>query len=282
MIIIDFSQIVFSNLHQMLSSNKGIFDEDLFRHMVINSLRGYKKRYYKKFGEVVVAMDSRTYWRKEVFPLYKYSRKKSREEDEKFDWDKFFEVFNALKVEMKAVIPYKFIEVDGAEGDDIVGVLVNKFAIHGPILIVSSDHDFKQLHRFKGVEQFSPMQKKKVTCKNAASDLKEKIIRGDKGDGIPNYLSKSDIFKTGGRQKAIKTVLLEQWLGQEPEFFCNEEQLARYRENEKLIDLTMTPDDVKIAILEQYEIRPKGSKMKLMMYFGEKKMPVMAGAIDDF
>ena len=281
MVIIDFSQIIFSNLHQHLA-NSPVLDEDLFRHMVINSIRGYNKKYRKKYGSVVVAMDSRTYWRKDTFPLYKYKRKIDRDANNTIDWESFFEIFNKLKLEMREVFPYKFIEVDGAEGDDIIGVLTQKYAIHEPIMIVSSDHDFKQLHRFKGVSQFSPMQKKAVTTKNAVADLKEKIIRGDKGDGIPCFLAGNDIFKVGGRQPSIYQKKLDVWLGQEPEDFCDEEQLARYRENEVLIDLTKTPQDVRLGILEAFEVRPKGSKIKIMQYFGQHKMRVMLDYIEDF
>ena len=48
----------------------------LLRHMILNSLRGYKQKFGKQYGEMVIACDNMKYWRRDVFPLYKAGRKK--------------------------------------------------------------------------------------------------------------------------------------------------------------------------------------------------------------
>lgn len=283
MILIDFSQIVFSNFHQHMSNVK-VMDEDLLRHMIINSVRGYNKKYRQKYGDMVIATDSRNYWRKDFFPHYKYSRKKSREADTDTDWEAFFKLFEEIKTEMREAFPYKFIEVDGAEGDDIIGTLVLKYWIHEPIMIISSDHDFKQFHKYKGVEQYSPMQKKKVVAKNVKSELKEKIIRGDKGDGIPNIFSPDDIFfkDDGTKQCRIYQKKLDIWLNQELSQFLSEEEIKRFHQNETLIDLEKTPSNIANAISDAYEMPIRGSKMKLLTYLSNNRMRLLIDCIEDF
>ena len=91
------------------------------------------------------------------------------------------------------------MDVEGAEADDIIGTLVPRHIMSENILIISSDGDFPQLQMYNGrssftVKQYNPSQKKFIISENPLQELKEKIIRGDKGDGIPNVLSSSDCF----------------------------------------------------------------------------------------
>ena len=71
------------------------------------------------------------------------------------------------------------------------------------IMIVSSDRDFLQLQRFKNVRQFSPLLKKELSVDNPRVYLQTHIIKGDKGDGVPNILSDDNVFVEGFRQKPI-------------------------------------------------------------------------------
>ena len=103
--------------------------------------------------------------------------------------------------------------VDGAEADDIIGTLVPIYARDQKILILSSDGDFLQLQQYgSNVKQYNPSQKKYVKSENPILELKEKIIRGDKGDGIPNMFSPSDCFVRDLRQKPITKVILDKYL----------------------------------------------------------------------
>lgn len=286
MIILDFSQIVFSNLHQHLNHIKPEdLDADFLRHFILNSIRGYKKKYGSKYGQMVIAVDNRHYWRREIFPHYKAHRKAQREEGPAIDWDIVFGVLDEVKNALKEFFQYKVIEVEGAEADDVIGVLARYKHQEGPIMIVSSDGDFKQLQRYKGVSQFSPHKGGAVTCTSPMGYLREHIMRGDKGDGIPNYLTPSDFFvkDESGRQKSVFAKKVEAALRKDPEDFCeNEEQLDRFRLNEQLIDLSKTPDSIKDAILTEYDKPAKGSKMHIMTYMGKHKMKYLLDRIEEF
>ena len=49
-----------------------------------------------------------------TFPNYKSGRKKGRENDSK-DWDAIFNCLNKIKSEFKENLPYKYVEVYGAD-----------------------------------------------------------------------------------------------------------------------------------------------------------------------
>jgi len=64
MILVDMNQVTISNLMiQLGSKRENDVDEDLVRHMVLNSIRMYRSRFYKEYGELVLCYDSKKYWR---------------------------------------------------------------------------------------------------------------------------------------------------------------------------------------------------------------------------
>lgn len=266
MIIFDYQQVAISNLMEQIGSSKGSVDENLLRHMILNTIRTYVKKFKESHGpEIIIACDNKQYWRRGVFPNYKAGRKKAREASG-HDWSSIFESLNKIRDELKENSPYKVIDVDGAEADDIIGTLVQKFSSTQKIMILSSDKDFAQLQRFSNVEQFSPILKKYIKEPFPLVHLKQMIIRGDKGDGVPNILSPDDVFVSGGRQKAITESKILTWMNQEPKEFCTEDMYRNFVRNETLIDLTKIPDVVRQEILNRYETSKGKSKSDFMNY----------------
>ena len=207
MIILDFSQVMISNLMMQLGNHTNIpIEEGLFRHMVINSLRSYKSKFSEEFGEIIIACDDKNYWRKQVFPYYKANRKKNRDASE-IDWTHVFECFNKIKQEIKEYFPYRVVQVDSAEADDIIATLVGEYGtdLNGPtkILILSGDKDFIQLHSYGNVKQYDPVRKKWISHNDPKRFLFEQILKGDTGDGVPNVLSPDAVFVSGGRQRPL-------------------------------------------------------------------------------
>ena len=98
-------------------------DENLVRHMVLNSLRNYRKKFGGEYGELVLCYDSKFYWRKKEFPFYKQNRKKDRE-NSTHDWNAIFECLNKIRDEIRKNFPYVVMDVYGAEADDIISVLI--------------------------------------------------------------------------------------------------------------------------------------------------------------
>lgn len=283
MILIDLNQVLISNLMQQINSNPKVqLDENLIRHMVLNSLRSYIRQFKEKYGEVVICCDNRKYWRREVFPFYKANRKKDREKSA-FDWTLIFETLNKIRDELREYFPYKVIEVEGAEADDIIAVLSARMSAHGEILILSSDKDFVQLQKYPNVKQYSPILKKYVESDDPHLYVKEHIIRGDRGDGIPNFLSADNVFAVGDRQKVINTKKLNEWLKQSPEAFCTTEVMLRgYKRNQMLVDFDMIPDLIQAAIVERYDTVTPAKRSGLLNYFIEKKLRNMIELIQEF
>ena len=263
-------------------------DENLVRHLVLNTLRFYRSRYIEKYGELIICCDSRHYWRRDYFPNYKANRKKDRASSG-YDWDFIFTTLNSVRDEIKEHFPYKVLEVYGAEADDIIATLVKSQKVN--TVIVSSDKDFIQLHGHK-VKQYSPVSKKFVNGTPPQEYLREHIIRGDRSDGVPNVLSPDDTFTESKRQKPIRKTMLitlteamDRW---EPKDLfqlakCNRDTWVRnWQRNETLIDLGKIPHDIRDKILREFKNAPTGDRSKLFNYFVEKKLNNLIQSIGDF
>lgn len=282
-ILIDLNQVLISNLMQQINSNPKVkLDENLIRHMVLNSLRSYSRQFRSKYGEIVVACDSKKYWRRDVFPFYKAHRKKDREKSE-FDWHLIFETLNKIRDELKENFPYRVIEVEGAEADDVIGVLTARLAPHQEILILSSDKDFVQLQKYPNVSQYSPILKRFVKTEDPQQYIREHIIRGDRGDGIPNFLSPDNTFVAGERQKVISKKKLTEWIDADPKEFCTTDIMLRgYKRNQMLVDLDYIPEEIKIQIAVSYDSIKPANKQKMLTYFIENRLKNLIEVIDEF
>jgi 5'-3' exonuclease len=282
MIIFDFNQVAISSLMEQIGSSKKPVEENLVRHMILNVIRTYVKKFKATHGpEVVIACDNRNYWRRDFFPQYKASRKKSRDASG-HDWNSIFECLHKIKEELKEYSPYKVIDVDTAEADDIIAVLAMRQSSQEKVMILSSDKDFAQLQKFPNVEQFSPILKKFIKEPLPYVQLKQMIIRGDKGDGIPNIMSPDGVFVDGGRQKPITEVKIIVWLNQEPTEFCNEDMLRNYKRNELLIDLTQIPESLQQLIVTTYESTTAKTKQVFMNYMIANKLKNLIEVLDEF
>lgn len=281
MIIVDLNQVMISTLMMQIGNHKNIkLEEDLVRHMVLNSLRAHKVKFSAEYGEMVIACDDKNYWRKQVYPYYKANRKKEREASE-LDWNTLFESLNRIRQELKDYFPYKVIQVDHAEADDIIAVLVKEYHSQGKLLILSGDKDFGQLQKYPNVTQYSPVLKKYISCTNPDLFLKEHILKGDSSDGVPNFLSEDNVFVMGIRQSPVTSKKLAGWILQEPEQFCNEATLRNYKRNQRLIDLEFVPDEIKTQTLEQYNTQIK-DRSKLFNYFIQYQLKNLMEHINEF
>jgi len=279
MILIDLSQIMVASTMMSMEKDQTEVDIKMIRHMILNSLRMYRQKYHVEYGELVLCCDGRNSWRREHFPLYKAGRKTTRDSSSK-DWTQIFESLDTIKSELKEYFPYKYIEVEAAEADDVIGVLAKSW--NEPIMIISSDKDFIQLQVKENVKQYSPITKKIVNDVNPAKYLKEHILRGDSSDGIPNFLSADDCIVEKIRQAPITKKKVELWIDQNPEDFCNEEQLRNYHRNMKLIDLQYTPSNIVDQIGKQYDEIPKGKRSGLLNFFIERKLNNLIESIGEF
>ena len=282
MILVDYNQVAISNLMEQIGSSKTPIDESLVRHMILNTIRTYVKKFKESHGpEVVIACDNKNYWRREIYPHYKAGRKKARDASG-HDWNTIFECLNKIRDELRDHSPYKVISVDTCEADDVIATLVQKYSSTQKIMILSSDKDFAQLQRYTNVEQYSPILKKYIKEPLPLLQLKQLIIRGDKGDGIPNILSADDVFVSGGRQKPITEAKIIGWMNQEAKEFCNEDMLRNFSRNEMLIDLMKIPERLANEILHTYESAIGHSKQDFMNYMIANRLKNLIEVLDDF
>jgi hypothetical protein len=282
MIIFDYNQVAISNLMEQIGSSKTQVEESLVRHMILNTIRTYVKKFKESHGpEVVIACDNKNYWRRDIFPHYKAGRKKAREASG-HDWNTIFECLNKIRDELRDHSPYKVITVDTCEADDVIAALVMKHSASQAIMILSSDKDFAQLQRYPNVQQFSPILKKYIKEPLPLLQLKQLIIRGDKGDGIPNILSPDDVFVVGGRQKPITETKIIGWMNQDAKEFCNEDMLRNFSRNETLIDLSKIPQKLVNEILDTYENAKGHSKQEFMNYMIANRLKNLLEVLDDF
>jgi hypothetical protein len=283
-IIVDLNQVMLSNLLMSLGKHTNApIEENMVRHMVLNSLRSYRVKFGSEFGELVIACDNTNYWRRQKFPYYKANRKKNQEASE-LDWKAIFECLNKIRQELKDYFPYRVIDIESAEADDIIGTLVREFGVDiggDPILILSGDKDFIQLHTFANVKQYDPTRKKWVSHNDPARFLKEHILKGDSGDGVPNILSSDNCFVVGDRQKPLTSKKIDQYISMDPSKM--ETIIARnYFRNAQLIDLNNTPKEIREKVMESYNAQIGKDRSKLMNYFIANKLRNLTESIGEF
>ncbi len=279
MIVIDMNEISVASLMMHLHMNKGELEEDMVRHMILNSVRMYRTMFNEDYGEIVLAYDSRAYWRKEIFPQYKSNRRKNREEDNK-DWDSIFGVLNNIKEEIKEFLPYKVVEVYGAEADDVIATLCKHYQ-NEKVMIVSGDKDFIQLQKYDNVKQYSPITKKLVDGIDPKVYIKEHVLKGDKSDGVPNVLSPDHTFTDELRQRPLTSKKLESILAQDIDEL-DDEIKRNYQRNDKLINLDNIPKTLESEILNSFNEASYGDRSGLLNYFIEKRLTSLTENIGEF
>jgi len=257
-------------------------EEDLVRHIVLNTIRSLKTK-FSEYGELVIACDDKNYWRRSIFPYYKGNRKKDREKSD-IDWSSLFNNLNKIKQELKDNFPYRVVQVLGAEADDVIATLCENYGeiLNTPlgekIMILSGDKDFIQLHKYSNVSQYDPVHKKQINDKDPIKYLEELILKGDRGDGIPNVLSPDNCLVDGLRQKPLTAKKIKEFLedGVSKDIYMN------YIRNKNLIDFSSIPEELQTAIMEEYASQSYKGRDKLFNYFVQHKLKNLMEHISEF
>lgn len=282
MILVDFSAIAVANI-----AVQKLNEENMIRHMILNTLRMYRTKYKDKYGELVLACDGPNNWRKSHYPQYKANRKKTRDASS-FDWNAAFTIMNNVREEIKENFPYKVLHINGCEADDIIATLVGntqEFGQYEDVMIISGDKDFVQLQKYDNVTQFSPVQKKLVTEKNPRAFLVEQIMRGDTSDGVPNVLSDDDVFVESRRQTPLSKKKLDTIIEDlnEGELLYAASWYRNYCRNKKLIDLSETPQDLKNEIIQEFNSQdPWHNKGLVFPYLINKRCNQLIESVQEF
>lgn len=279
-LLIDMSQITLACLFATVKPGQ-VIEMDFIRHMVLDSIRYNKQKFENKFGKLIICVDSRHYWRKDVFPYYKYKRKEDRDKSG-FDWDTIWQCISTIRHELEDFMPYHVMEVDGAEADDIIAILSKYLSKKEKVLIISGDKDFCQLQKYPNVVQWAPIDKEWRKTDDPNKFLKIHIMKGDRGDSIPNFLSPDNTFVDDIRQKPLREEKIEYWSKLDPSLFCTQEMMRNWNRNNTLVNLDSIPKDLETKILNEYKKPFNSSNNRLFDYFVKKKLNRLMKDIGQF
>lgn len=291
--LVDFSQIALATVTQTYMNRDEPLELNFVRHLILDTIRfnvtKFKLEGYTKF---VFCIDNAEpmYWRREYAWYYKMLRKAKREEST-FDWNEYFRIIKIIIEELKANMPYIFIDVSKAEADDGIGVLTKYLALQNiPVMIISSDGDYTQLHKFNNVKQWSPMQKKLVKSPSGSPkmDLFTKIVKGDKKDTVSGikvrssfYLDKLEGERTPQSKQAFLEALVDAEDDEAIQKLLTESEWKRFQENRVLIDFEYIREDIKEEIMKAFLNAKPAPRGKIYSYFvksGLKKLVTLTNS----
>ena len=129
------------------------------------------------------------------------------------------------------------------------------------------------------------MQKKYVEASQKDIDeyIITHIVKGDSGDGVPNILSKDDVFVNQERQKPVMKKRLAEFLEHGIDACRNDEEKRNYQRNSMLVNFKYMPNDVHNSIIQEYEnYQPQGDKMKIMDYLIKNKCRLLLDDLEEF
>lgn len=282
-ILVDYNQVVLASLFASIGNHTNVeIDENLIRHMLLNSLRMNRKKFGDKYGELVICADGKNSWRREAYPYYKANRKKSRDESE-LDWGNLFNIINTIREELRDFFPYKVIHIEHCEADDVIGTVIHKYGTElntggDRYLILSGDKDYIQLQKYANVDQYDPVRKRWIRNDNPERYLQEHILKGDTSDGVPNVLSDDNCLAIGRRQKPMTQKRLH--ILKEGGF--DEETNRRFHRNKMMIDLSEIPQKYQDQIMREYEQKEDVGREQLFNFFIDKKLKNLITDIQDF
>jgi hypothetical protein len=281
MVLVDFNGLAVGSIMGSLNRGEGL-SENLVKHIIINNLRLYRKKYTEeKYGKIVICCDSRS-WRKDVYPEYKANRKTGREKD-KHDWAAIFDLIESTLNDLRENFPYPVIKIEKAEADDIIGALtVHKSIplIGEDVVIISADKDFIQLQRHGHVIQWSPLFNKMVKDPDPVKYLFEHLLKGDTGDGVPNVLSPDNVLVDHIRQSPMTKKKMAEWWDSKDKLkeVMPQEVFRNYIRNREMIDLDRTPE----AIIDQYENYKYPRRDNILTYLIENRMKMLIENAGEF
>ena len=256
MIFIDLSGLFHLSLYRLEKAGVELTDHTL-ECSLAQSIYWFKKKFEEEYGHVVICCDSKSNWRREVFPYYKQRRRDKRENDEK-DWNSIFDMFSMVKTRFKQNMQETVLEIDGLEGDDLIA-LGTKLINRRPHLIISSDKDMTQLTCQSGVRMFHVLHQEFVEFDERAFILQ--ILKGDRSDGVPSILCEDNHFVD---ENAPRRALTKKYT--EAISVANEEEIRRvfaeaddldkivehFKRNRLLIDLDYIPEKYKEIFKTQF------------------------------
>lgn len=243
-LIMDGHNMIFRMLFmgQVLAKKDKMIDKDFiyYKRLLINSI--FKSIEMFKPSSVIIALDSKHNWRKEIYKEYKANRSEARSGNADVNFEEFFAVSNSLWEDMKNIFKnIMFLQIDYCEADDIIAVLTKDVLKNTKVTVVTSDKDMHQLYKYNNYTQYDPIKRQIIKVIDPQKVLDIKIIMGDKGDNIPSIRK--------GCGPATATKILSEGI---ENYFTNDEIKQNYVRNKQLIDFDCIPESICLLIKNHY------------------------------
>ena len=283
-VILDCSNLIFRALYADAKNEEPSIE--MFRHLALYQVLKYRKKFDKiKYPNLIAVFDGSNVWRRKTFPQYKMNRDPEQKlaklspreaEFERKKGEMTKESFVKIRNEFIEHLPYPTMVVDGAEADDIIAVLAKYFAKQEqPVVVVSTDEDFRQLTSSKYIRQWSPSLGKEGSFYTGTLEEIElaafhKLCKGDGGDGVPNVLSPDETFYPAKmRQKSLHETKIHYWWENRHRLseVMDATTFDRFKRNRTMIDLNEIPEAVVNLIQETWKSRSSKNVMMSSMKF---------------
>lgn len=256
MIFIDLSGLFYLSIYRLEKAAVELNAHNL-ECSLAQSVFWFKKKFQDEYGHVVICCDSKSNWRRDLFPYYKQRRRDKRSNDEK-DWDSIFDMFSLVKSNFAKNMQETVLEIDGLEGDDLIA-LGTKLITKKPHLIISSDKDMTQLLMQPGVKMFHVLHQEFAEFNDR--DFILQVLKGDRSDGVPSILCEDDHFVNGDAPiKRLTKKYTDPIDSLDPEIirkvFSDFEDVDKivehFKRNKKLIDLDEIPEKYKDIFKQEF------------------------------
>lgn len=242
-------------------------DIPLWRFNVIDNI--YNSLYKTNTDEVVLAIDDSKSWRKLYWSRYKESRKTQRDKSE-VDWNFYHSKLQELINDIQENLPFKVLQVNNCEGDDIIAVLCKE--VPNNYVIISVDEDFLQLYG-DNVAIYNPHHKKQcyVTCEDTRQFIIKKCLTGQAKDGIFNIKTPLD-WPVDKRKPGFGEVAATKVMNEGYEKWLKDNGLEeRFKVNQTLMDFDMIPKAISTSILNTYNSYKLPDPDKIYPFFAKNK-----------
>jgi 5'-3' exonuclease len=249
MILFDLSYF----MHRVIHPNKETIIQNpmFFAHLMTTQIIRFSKQLgASKANKMVICLDSPS-WRKDFYaknkpvcPVYEdQTYKGNRVKDSSLPWDELHAITDSLAESFKNHSDLYVMKIQDAEADDIIAILSKEFSSKETIWVLSPDKDFVQLQD-ENVHVFDPLKNAFKPEQDVSLFKKIHNIIGDASDNI---------YTIKGNQKSMKeSVALKLLKDLDDLLATNPLMKQKYDFNEKLIDLSMIPEYVKEATLNEF------------------------------
>jgi 5'-3' exonuclease len=221
-----------------------------FDETYMKNLLKFRSMYNIPFENMIIVRDCprETIWRMNLFPEYKGNRKNTcAYKNKRYNIGNIFKhIYNELYPKLIEQYGFKLIKVENAEADDVIAVLatqIRKIDKNRLVVIISNDNDYLQLVNEKTL--IWSLQNRLLNTKvdmTADEILLKKILKGDDSDNIPSIVG--SMSETNIIELIKDSSKLEKWL-------MEHSKKDVFENNQRLIDFSFIPDNIKQNILNQ-------------------------------